>query len=505
MFGKKPSLRHFHVRGCKAEVRPYNPQIRKLDAKSVSSFFIGYCTSSRGSRFYCPTHSTRVIESDRAVYFEDEMDNGSQIPHVVNLRDETVVFPVPLLPSSVDFNAPEGNDEVQNPIDVNLEPPIVNAEGPDTVDEVVPLRRSQRIHRPETLCTLLQGSEEATEIHRESQLTVYIQPRDGLLIARAIAETHRMVKESIRREAIKQQAAFGAVLHVISTSLLGITAITMANTIAGEETVHKLASLLLVILGGSYVLLFFSGKGGHSHSHNQPMEKMAVAGLVLVPALSPCATTLPVFLAVGNSSSMMVLAIIVLLFSTITVMTSLVALSFYGASQLKFHWVERYDKLLVGSVLCLVGVLTLIFHDHDHDGDGECVFWFNKALAMGDQYTGANAIMKLQKIRDNAIVNLRFMHRSKIAQAGCITLYSDDTIFAEVDDELLNMNVLQDEHHIIINMRKGKNPTKAPHKDIKPDVVEWMNKSVRNFEKLVQLYGQDRATGKHAETLSEMR
>lgn len=53
--------------------------------------------------------------------------------------------------------------------------------------------------------------------------------------------------------------------------------------------------------------------------------------------------------------------------STITVMTSLVALSFYGASQLKFHWVERYDKLLVGSVLCLVGALTLIFHDHDHD------------------------------------------------------------------------------------------------------------------------------------------
>lgn len=170
------------------------------------------------------------------------------------------------------------------------------------------------------------------------------------------------------REHSSSVAAFGAVLHVISTSLLGITAITMANTIAGEETVHKLASLLLVFLGGSYVLLFLAGKGGHTHSHNQPMEKMAVAGLVLVPALSPCATTLPVFLAVGNSKSMMVLAIIVLLFSTILVMTSLVALSFYGASQLKFHWVERYDKLLVGSVLCLVGILTLLFHDHDHGG-----------------------------------------------------------------------------------------------------------------------------------------
>jgi hypothetical protein len=92
----------------------------------------------------------------------------------------------------------------------------------------------------------------------------------------------------------------------------------MANTIAGEETVHKLASLLLVFLGGMYIVLFLMGKGGHSHSHNQPMEKMAVAGLILVPALSPCATTLPVFLAVGNSSSMMVLAIIVLLFRYIS-------------------------------------------------------------------------------------------------------------------------------------------------------------------------------------------
>ncbi|XP_042406116.1 uncharacterized protein LOC121996272 [Zingiber officinale] len=175
---------------------------------------------------------------------------------------------------------------------------------------------------------------------------------------------------------------FGAVLHVISTSLLGITAITMANTIAGEETVHKLASLLLIVLGGSYILLFLLGKGGHTHSHNHPMEKMAVAGLILVPALSPCATTLPVFLAVGNSSSMMVLAIIVLLFSTITVMTSLVALSFFGASQLKFHWVERNDKLLVGSVLVLVGILTLIFHDHDHNTHSEGDHIHNRKLIV---------------------------------------------------------------------------------------------------------------------------
>ncbi|KAF2297058.1 hypothetical protein GH714_016197 [Hevea brasiliensis] len=89
-----------------------------------------------------------VIESDCAIYFEDEMDTVSQIPRVVNLRDETVIFPMPLLPSSIDFNPPECNDEVQNPVDVNLEPPVVDTEGPDTIDEVVPLRKSQRIRRP---------------------------------------------------------------------------------------------------------------------------------------------------------------------------------------------------------------------------------------------------------------------------------------------------------------------------------------------------------------------
>ncbi|KAH7677205.1 Cytochrome c/b562 domain-containing protein [Dioscorea alata] len=41
--------------------------------------------------------------------------------------------------------------------------------------------------------------------------------------------------------------------------------------------------------------------------------------------------------------------------------------------------------------------------------------------------------------------------------------------------------------------------------EAKPEAVEWMNKSIRNYNKLVQLYGQDRATGQHAETASEMR
>jgi hypothetical protein len=175
-------------------------------------------------------------------------------------------------------------------------------------------------------------------------------------------------------------AAFGGVLHVVSTALLGITAVTMANTIAGEETVHKLASLLLIFLGASYILLFALGKGGHSHAHNHPMEKMAVAGLVLVPALSPCATTLPVFLAVGNSSSMMILAIIVLLFRSSPSFTPLFfyCICWYYQFKLHYHVLSvigfvnslklkkgfNYSKMFLSLSKLMKQKVALLTHDH---------------------------------------------------------------------------------------------------------------------------------------------
>jgi cadmium resistance protein CadD (predicted permease) len=162
--------------------------------------------------------------------------------------------------------------------------------------------------------------------------------------------------------------ALGAFCHTASTALLGLGAVKMAHSFLPEEVVHSVASILLVVLGLGYVILFLTGKGGHSHGHSHSMEKAAVAGLILVPTLSPCATVLPVFLAVGNSEdgSFLVL-VVVLLLATLTVMLGLVTVSFLGAAQLKFEFMTRYDKLLVGIVLCLVGILTNIFHHHDHE------------------------------------------------------------------------------------------------------------------------------------------
>lgn len=92
--GRRPSLHKFRVWGCKEEIKPYNPQLKKLDPKTINGYFVGYCVGSRGFRFYCPSNATRIIESDRAIFFADAIDDMNQAPRDVILREERVVIPV---------------------------------------------------------------------------------------------------------------------------------------------------------------------------------------------------------------------------------------------------------------------------------------------------------------------------------------------------------------------------------------------------------------------------
>ncbi|RVW20371.1 Retrovirus-related Pol polyprotein from transposon TNT 1-94 [Vitis vinifera] len=67
---KKPSIRHLHVWGCPAEARPYKPNEKKLDSRTVSCYFVGYYERSRGFKFYDP--STRsFFETGNAKFIED--------------------------------------------------------------------------------------------------------------------------------------------------------------------------------------------------------------------------------------------------------------------------------------------------------------------------------------------------------------------------------------------------------------------------------------------------
>ncbi|KAH9687283.1 hypothetical protein KPL70_014708 [Citrus sinensis] len=139
---KRPSLRHFHVWGCKAKVRPYNPQSRKLYLKTISGHFIGYCTGSRGSRFYCPSHTTKIIESDRAIYFEDDHNGESSKPRNLTLREERVVLPIPSFSTSEMGLSHIDVSSVDPEPHHDMEPMTLKDDVTD-----VQLRRSKRVRR----------------------------------------------------------------------------------------------------------------------------------------------------------------------------------------------------------------------------------------------------------------------------------------------------------------------------------------------------------------------
>ena len=63
----------------------------KLDPKTISTYFVDYCIRSRGSRFFCPSHTTRIVESNGAIYFEDDFGfDGSNGPREPQFREEGV-------------------------------------------------------------------------------------------------------------------------------------------------------------------------------------------------------------------------------------------------------------------------------------------------------------------------------------------------------------------------------------------------------------------------------
>ena len=67
---RKPSLTHFRVWGCPAEVRLYNPREKKLDPRTIRCCFIRYLDHSKGYKFYNHTHGQRIVESLTTKFLE---------------------------------------------------------------------------------------------------------------------------------------------------------------------------------------------------------------------------------------------------------------------------------------------------------------------------------------------------------------------------------------------------------------------------------------------------
>ena len=105
-------------------MRVYNPHERKLDPRTTSGFFIGYPLASKGFRFYCPGHHTRIVESLNVKFLEDHIDSSSS----------------------------QSSESLSTQSFVDPNSTVVNENKPETVElapiQPMPLRRSQRERRP---------------------------------------------------------------------------------------------------------------------------------------------------------------------------------------------------------------------------------------------------------------------------------------------------------------------------------------------------------------------
>jgi hypothetical protein len=91
--GRVPSLKHLRVWGSPAEAKVFNPNIGKLESKTVSCHFIGYPEKLKGFRFYCPNRYTKFVETRHVVFLEDKIMRGSMVAREIVLEEKRVCVP----------------------------------------------------------------------------------------------------------------------------------------------------------------------------------------------------------------------------------------------------------------------------------------------------------------------------------------------------------------------------------------------------------------------------
>jgi hypothetical protein len=74
--GRKPSINYLHIWGWPAKAKIFNPQLRKLDPKTISCHFIRYPDKSKGYRFYCPERTTKYVNTRHTVFLECDMSSS---------------------------------------------------------------------------------------------------------------------------------------------------------------------------------------------------------------------------------------------------------------------------------------------------------------------------------------------------------------------------------------------------------------------------------------------
>ena len=172
--------------------------------------------------------------------------------------------------------------------------------------------------------------------------------------------------------------AFAGVAHAGVTMLLGLALVAAGMAFGGPiaAALPVIAGGVLIALGVYYLVSHARGDG-HLHlpfiGRLAPApglegdaatvvlsDRAAILGLLAILALSPCEAFLPVYLSglrygwagFGALS-------VVLTGAAVLSMTGLTGLSLAGARWLGLKSAERYEGMLLGAMLCVMGVLVI--------------------------------------------------------------------------------------------------------------------------------------------------
>jgi hypothetical protein len=95
--GRKLSLNHLRLWGCPAEIKIFNPNTDKLEAKTMSCYFIGYPEKSKGFCFYCPNRHTKYVKMRHTIFLDDAMMRGSTVAREISLEEKRAYVSTPMI------------------------------------------------------------------------------------------------------------------------------------------------------------------------------------------------------------------------------------------------------------------------------------------------------------------------------------------------------------------------------------------------------------------------
>ncbi len=180
--------------------------------------------------------------------------------------------------------------------------------------------------------------------------------------------------------------AFAGSGHVLFTALLGLF-IAWFGIVLNEKIGNwfpRIAGTALLLLGLFYILRQVITKGhphthllgGHAHAHEadehdhyheherpRPVsDRTAITGLLALLTFSPCEAFLPIYASgVRYGWAGFALLTAILSIGCVTGMVIFTALTLAGVRKIKLGLLEKYESGLMGFLLCVIGVLIILF------------------------------------------------------------------------------------------------------------------------------------------------